>query len=62
MRWGKKPLGDFSPTLNARAETIPRTPTFRSAFKLRRCVLQASGFPCVEMENVLRAERDVAVK
>lgn len=49
MRWGlvpswwKKTLKELPATFNARAETVAEKPMFRSAFKSRRCVIQASG-------------------
>lgn len=49
MRWGlipswsKEPRVQFS-TINARAETIAKSPAFRGPFKSRRCLAPASGF------------------
>lgn len=49
MRWGlipswsKEPRVQFS-TINARAETIAKSPVFRGPFKSRRCLVPASGF------------------
>ena len=50
MRWGLVPSRwkDASKfpgqTFNARAETVATKPTFRSAFKRRRCISPADGF------------------
>lgn len=53
MRWGFIPSwakGDYlerlgsRPLINARAETVSEKPTFRSAFKRRRCLVPADGF------------------
>jgi len=38
--WSRKPKG----FINARSETAATQPSFRQAFKLRRCVVPASGF------------------
>jgi putative SOS response-associated peptidase YedK len=49
MRWGlipawsKEPRVAFS-TINARAETVTTSPTFRKAFKSQRCLVPATGF------------------
>jgi putative SOS response-associated peptidase YedK len=45
MRWGIKP--SWSPSmllLNAKAETVATKPTFRKAFRERRCLVPADGF------------------
>jgi putative SOS response-associated peptidase YedK len=41
--WSKEPRTEFN-TINARAETIDEKPTFRSAFKSRRCLIASDGF------------------
>jgi putative SOS response-associated peptidase YedK len=41
--WSKQPRAQFS-TINARAETIAKSPVFRGPFKSRRCLVPASGF------------------
>ena len=48
MRWGfipswsKRP--ETRPLINARGETVAEKPTFRAAFKRRRCLVPADGF------------------
>ena len=49
MRWGLIPSWSKDPRIgsrmiNARAETVDKKPSFRSAFKRRRCVILADGF------------------
>jgi putative SOS response-associated peptidase YedK len=48
MRWGLIPHWNTDPKhpgfVNARAETAPDKPTFRDAFRLRRCLVPADGF------------------
>lgn len=49
MRWGLVPSWAKDPAIgnkmiNARAETIEEKPSFRTAFKRRRCVIPATGF------------------
>lgn len=41
--WSKEPKTEFS-TINARAETIDEKPTYRSAFRSRRCLIASDGF------------------
>lgn len=42
-RWAKDGTSAFR-TINARAETVHQRPSFRDAFKKRRCVVPADGF------------------
>jgi putative SOS response-associated peptidase YedK len=49
MQWGLVPSWAKDPAIgnkliNARAETLAEKPSFRSAFKKRRCLLPADGF------------------
>ena len=49
LRWGlipswAKDASFGAKTINARAETVREKPSFRSAFKARRCVVLADGF------------------
>ena len=51
LRWGlipffTKQLSDVKgiSTINARAETVVKSPTYREPFKKRRCLVPASGF------------------
>ena len=49
MRWGLVPfwakdLSIGAKMINARAETVAEKPSFRSAFKSRRCLIPADGF------------------
>lgn len=49
MRWGLIPSWAKDATIgsmlnNARGETVAEKPSFRSAFKYRRCIIPASGF------------------
>ena len=47
--WGLIPSWSKDPSIgarmiNARAETVPEKPSFRAAFRRRRCLIPASGF------------------
>lgn len=49
MRWGLIPSWAKDPSIgsrmiNARAETVAEKPSFRAAFKRRRCLIPADGF------------------
>lgn len=49
LRWGLVPSWAKEPSIgsrmiNARAETVPEKPAFRSAWKSRRCLVPANGF------------------
>ena len=49
LRWGLIPnwtrdLAKTPTLINARSETVHEKPSFRSAFKLRRCLILADGF------------------
>jgi putative SOS response-associated peptidase YedK len=41
--WAKEPRIGYS-TINARAETVAEKPTFRDAFRYRRCLIAADGY------------------
>ncbi|NHZ69726.1 MAG: hypothetical protein GWP20_00635 [Thermotogales bacterium] len=41
--WSKESSTKYS-TINARAETVAEKPTYRDAFKSRRCLIPATGF------------------
>ena len=49
LRWGLVPswandTTNASKFINARGETVADKPSFRSAFKARRCIIPANGF------------------
>src|SRR3989442_336678 len=48
MRWGLIPAWAKDPAktrqpINAKAETVAELPSFRAAFRLRRCLIHADG-------------------
>ncbi len=67
MRWGLIPswmkeenIG--SGLINARAETIESKPSFRSAFKKRRCLIVADGFYEWKTENDIKVPYYIHLK
>lgn len=47
FKWGLVPVWakpDFNPLINARGETLAEKPSFKNAFKSRRCIIPADGF------------------
>jgi putative SOS response-associated peptidase YedK len=42
--WAKDPKDSAAKCINARAETVADKPTFRAAFRQRRCLIPADGF------------------
>lgn len=59
MKWGLIPSWAKDASIgnkltNARGETVAEKPSFRSAFKSRRCIIPASGFYEWKTENKLK--------
>src|SRR5262249_6237606 len=49
LRWGfvpswAKDVKESAKSINARAETVAEKPSFRDAFKKRRCLISADGY------------------
>ena len=56
IRWGLTSQHDNPrPLINARSETVHSRPSFRSAFRSRRCLVPATGFFEIIDEDELQA-------
>jgi putative SOS response-associated peptidase YedK len=67
MRWGLIPSWSEDATIgnkltNARGETVVEKPSFRSAFKSRRCIIPASGFFEWSAENGVKQPWYISLK
>jgi putative SOS response-associated peptidase YedK len=67
MRWGLIPSWVKDATIgnklaNARGETVAERPSFRSAFKSRRCIIPASGFYEWKTEKGVKFPWDISLK
>ncbi|MBX9694997.1 MAG: SOS response-associated peptidase [Cyanobacteria bacterium] len=65
VRWGLVPswvkdLTQMRPMINARGETLVEKPTFRSAFKRRRCLIPSDGF--YEWKKVDKAKLPMRIR
>jgi putative SOS response-associated peptidase YedK len=70
MRWGLVPFWSKDSnvaysTINAKAESVPKSPAFREAFKRRRCLVPADWFyewQRIEMDATTKQPYAVALK
>jgi len=66
LRWGlipywcKDPAGGHKP-INAKAETVGRLPTFREAYRKRRCIVPVDGFFEWQASKGQRAKQPYAI-
>lgn len=66
-KWGlipswSKATAKFKPLINARTETISEKPSFRAAFKKRRCLIPADGFYEWPLESDKKAPVRITLK
>jgi putative SOS response-associated peptidase YedK len=67
MKWGLIPFWAKDPSIgykmiNARAETVAEKPSYRNAFKSRRCLVPSTGFYEWKREGKLKAPYLITVK
>lgn len=62
LTWGFMPSFSKRPLINARAETILEKPTFKQAFKTKRCLVPATSFFEWQTVDGKKEKRRISVK